>query len=288
LLLEERMKQRIVLSHFQVAPALLAREEGKSLVEISPDLGLTRVVVELGPGGVRFPGGEQVDWEGIGKISRSETKCFLVEKEGIRDIQVFSERTNWLRSLMPTGGAPTMLVSGISMHRIKGIDPWRDTLLKVGAIAPIAGRVLDTATGLGYTAIEAARSAERVVTIELDPAGLEVARLNPWSRELFENPRIEQIAGDAYEEVQRFEDNSFSRIIHDPPAFSLAGELYSEAFYRQLYRVSAHGGRLFHYIGDLESKSGRVVTKGVVRRLEAAGFRRIARKPQAFGVVAYR
>ena len=68
-------------------------------------------------------------------------------------------------------------------------------------IAPLSGRVLDTCTGLGYTAIEAAKTAEQVITIELDPTALEVARLNPWSRELFENPRIQQIVGDAFDEI---------------------------------------------------------------------------------------
>jgi predicted methyltransferase len=148
--------------------------------------------------------------------------------------------------------------------------------------------VLDTATGLGYTAIEAARTADEVITIEIDPSGLEVARYNPWSRDLFENPKIHQIVGDAYDELPKLETGSFSRIIHDPPAFSLGGELYSAAFYKELYRVLKHSGRLFHYIGDLESKSGRVVTKGVVQRLNEAGFQRIARRPEAFGVVAHK
>jgi hypothetical protein len=279
----------IVLSHYQAEPLLRAKKAGEKRVTTSPDLGLTEVEVELDDEGVRFPGGDKVSWGSLEKIARSDTKCFLVEEDGgLWDIQVFSERTNWLRSLMPTEGAPTMLVSGISMHRIKGIDPYNDTLLKVKPLQPIVGRVLDTATGLGYTAIEAAKTAESVVTIELDPAGLEVARYNPWSRDLFENPRITQVVGDAFEEVPKMESGSFARIIHDPPAFGLGGELYSGEFYRELYRVLARNGRMFHYIGDLESKSGRVVTKGVVRRLEEAGFKRITRRPEAFGVLVYK
>ncbi|HRW51172.1 MAG TPA: spermine synthase, partial [Caldilinea sp.] len=79
---------------------------------------------------------------------------------------------------------------------------------------------------------------------------------------------------------------SFDAIIHDPPMFSLAGELYSLAFYRELLRVLRRGGRLFHYIGNPESKSGATVTRGVVRRLTEAGFRRVQERAQAFGVVA--
>jgi hypothetical protein len=70
--------------------------------------------------------------------------------------------------------------------------------------------------------------------------------------------------------------------------FSLAGELYSRACYEELYRVLKRKGRLFHYIGDLESRSGRNVARGVVRRLREAGFSRVVRKPGAFGLVAYR
>lgn len=276
----------IVLSRYQASPLLSARREGKGELECSPDLGLTIVTVSLDANGVRFADGGLVTWDDVGEIADSENACFVVEDEGIRQIRVFSETTNWVRSLMPTEGAPTMLVSGIPMHRVSGIDPYHDTLRKITAIKPIQGVVLDTATGLGYTAIEAARTAERVVTIELDPAGIEIARQNPWSRGLFDNPRIEQVIGDACEEVTRLADNTFSRIIHDPPAMALAGELYSGAFYRELHRILRRNGRLFHYIGDPESASGRNITRGVIRRLQESGFGRIVRRPEAFGVVA--
>lgn len=54
----------------------------------------------------------------------------------------------------------------------------------------------------------------------------------------------------------------------------------------QLFRVLAPRRRLFHDIGDLDSRSGRNVARGVVRRLQEAGLARIARRPQAFGLVA--
>jgi predicted methyltransferase len=127
-----------------------------------------------------------------------------------------------------------------------------------------------------------------VVTIELDPTVLEVARRNPWSQSLFANSRIRQMIGDSFEVLPSLERESFSVIFHDPPTFRLAGELYSGEFYRELFRVLRRGGRLFHYIGDLDSTSGRVVTKGVVRRLQEAGFQRVERRPEAFGVAASR
>lgn len=172
------------------------------------------------------------------------------------------------------------------MHRIKGTDPHQDTMEKIRAIKPVVGQVLDTATGLGYTSIEAARTAEHVTTIELDRAALQVCRLNPWSQALFDNPKITQVVGDSFDVVAEMEAGCFTRVIHDPPAFSLAGDLYSGDFYRELYRVMRNRSQLFHYIGDPESKSGRSITAGVIRRLEQTGFRQVKRAPRAFGVVA--
>lgn len=278
----------ITLSYIQARPLLEARRKGTSTVEVSLDLGLSQVEAALTDEGVIFPGGECLDWRNIEKISKSNVNCYTVESNSIQAIQVFSEHTNRVCSLMPTRGAPSMLIAGFVMHRIKDVDPMQDTRRKVAAIAPVVGRVLDTATGLGYTAIEAAQTAEAVVTIELDPGAQEIARSNPWSRDLFTNPKIEQVIGDAYEVVPTFEDESFARILHDPPTFSLAGDLYSGVFYRQLYRILKRGGRLFHYIGDPESKASGGVTKGALRRLQEAGFTRVVRRPEAYGVVAYK
>jgi predicted methyltransferase len=283
-----QMTQPIVLSYIQAEPLLKAKQQGITFVEISPDLGLTKIIVPLTPEGIAFPNGEHLDWRSIEKISKSEVNCFILEDNTIRPIQVFSEYTNRVCSLMPTKGAPSMLIAGFVMHRIKDVDPMQDTLRKIAAISPIVGRVLDTATGLGYTAIEAAKTADEVVTIELDPGAQQIARLNPWSQALFQTPKIRQIMGDAYEVIQTCEDGNFSRIIHDPPTFSLAGELYSGVFYQQLFRVLKRGGRLYHYIGDPNSKASGGVTKGALKRLKEAGFARVVRKPDAYGVVAYK
>ena len=287
-MIQHKDAKPIILSHYHVTPLLNARQTGEGAVSTSLDLGLTSAEVLLEAERVVLPDGQWLPWEILEEIGQSDTGCFVVEDNIAEKIQRFSEFLGRAYSLMPTERAPTLLVSGIPMHRIKGTNPQRDTLTKIRAVAPVTRQVLDTCTGLGYTAIEAARTAEQVVTIELDPTVLEVARLNPWSRDLFEHPRIKQVVGDSFDAIQDFEDESFSRIIHDPPMFSLAGELYSGEYYRHLFRVMARKGRLFHYIGDLGSRSGRNVVKGVTRRLQEAGFSRVVRKPGAFGVVAYK
>jgi predicted methyltransferase len=278
----------IVLSHFQVGPLLEAREAGQTSITLSPDLGLTTVDVAIHPDYALFPNGARLTWPVAEEIADSETGCFALEGEQIEKIQTFSEDTNRFCSLMPTQGAPTLLLAGFPMHRIKDTDPHRDTLSKIKAISPVVGRVLDTTTGLGYTAIEASRTADEVITIELDPAVLEIARRNPWSQTLFSEPKITQLVGDSFEVVEEFEDASFTRVIHDPPTFSLAGELYSADFYRELHRILRRKGRLFHYIGDLDRGQGQRVARGAVRRLQEAGFSTVRHYPRAFGLVAYK
>ena len=282
------MTEPVILAFTQATSLLEAREQGDDRAFASLDLGLTTSEVPLHTEGVAFPDGQRLPWDVVEEIAQTKSVCFVVEGDAAAKVQHFSEHFNRVYSLMPTGKAPTLLISGIPMHRIKGIDPHADTMRKIRTIAPLTGRVLDTCTGLGYTATEAAKTSDEVFTIELDPTVLEIARLNPWSRQLFENPRIHRVVGDSFDEIDAFEDEGFSRIIHDPPMFSLAGELYSGEFYRDLYRVLERRGRLFHYVGDLESRSGRNVVKGVARRLQEAGFSRVVRRPRAFGVVAYK
>jgi len=278
----------IILSRFQTQSIFEARKNNIETVEVSLDLGRTFSQLGLEKKGVRSPSGQLIMWEELEKIDKHEVGCFAIESSGMRKVQLYSEEMSRVYTLMPTSGPPTMLISGLPMHRIKGTDPQKDTRSKINTIKPVTGLVLDTATGLGYTAIEAAKSAEKVITMEIDPAVIEICRLNPWSEELFNNPRIESRIGDIFDEILSFEDSIFSRIIHDPPTFSLAGHLYSADFYRQLFRVLRSDGRLFHYIGDLASRSGHRTARGVVQRLKDAGFRIVRSRKDAFGVVASR
>lgn len=276
----------IVFSHFQAQQLLTAQKAGATTISVSSDLGLSVTQVQLDGVGVHFADGTTLGWLAIERIIEKENSCFEVSADGIEEIRSFSETTNRYCSLYPTQSAPTIVIAGFPMHRIKESDPKRDTLEKIKSVAPITGRVLDTTMGLGYTAIEAARSAEHVTTIELDPVVIEIARRNPWSAGLFTRSNIEVRNEDSFEAIRTFADASFDRILHDPPVFALAGELYSAEFYGELWRVLKPKGRLFHYIGNPDSASGNRVTKGVARRLQDAGFRNLREAARAFGVVA--
>ncbi len=277
-----------VLSHIQVRPLLEQAGDTPAETLLSLDLGLSQTPVDLLPDGILLPDGRRLAWSALRTVVENENSCYRFDDDGEpRRLAFFSEVTDRAYSLFPTQSAPTMLVSGITMHRIVDCDPWTDTSNKIQALGrPPAGRVLDTCMGLGYTAIQAAATAASVLTCELDPVVESVCRANPWSRRLFENSHIERWIGHVWDILETLEAESFSTIIHDPPMFNMAGELYSRDFYQELYRVLGYRGRLFHYIGNPESRSGATVTRGVVRRRGDAGFKRVSFQPRAFGVLA--
>ncbi|HOM66738.1 MAG: Spermidine synthase [Chloroflexi bacterium ADurb.Bin120] len=277
------MPHDLIFSHHQISP-LLAKNPA-SVISISPNLGRTKVHVRRVESGWALPDGELLTDANLNTISSDLNGCFRLVGSQLKKVQTFSSRTNRYYSLMPTAGAPTMLISGIPMHRVKDITPDMDTRQKLKALGKPYGRILDTASGLGYTAIMAAQTAEQVVTIEFDPAVHEICRQNPWSAELFTLSNIQPLIGDSVDLVAAFPDATFNAIIHDPPTFSLAGEMYALETYQHLYRILKPGGRLFHYIGNPNSRYGANTGRGVIARLGQVGFR-VSAKPRAFGVLA--
>ncbi len=73
-------------------------------------------------------------------------------------------------------------------------------------------------------------------------------------------------------EIATLPDESVDAVLHDPPRFAVAGELYSQLFYGHLARVLRRRGRLFHYTGAPNKRSGRDVAGEVAKRLMRAGF----------------
>jgi hypothetical protein len=277
------MPENLILSHYQVSPLIAA--DTPAIMSLSPDLGLTTIPIQRIEYGWSLPDGQVLSIAHLETILGDQNSCFCFMNGQLEKVQRFSPRTNRYYSLMPTPTAPTMLISGIPMHRIKDTTPDQDTGQKLKALGKPYGRILDTATGLGYTAIMAAKTAELVVTIEFDPAVLEICRQNPWSAELFTRPNIQPVIGDSADLIAGFPDGTFNAIIHDPPTFALAGHMYALQTYRHLYRILKPGGRLFHYIGNPDSRYGATTGRGVQSRLRQARFR-VMPKEKAFGVLA--
>ena len=265
-------------------------ESGASSVRTTLDLGRSEVELPLKDGAVRLPDGQALGSEGIAEIMGNPVSVYTVMDNEPEKVTWFSTETNKVYTLRATDGWPALEISGILMHRIKGTDPKADAESKIAAIAPIRGRVLETCCGLGYSAIHAAATADHVTVFEIDPNVVDMARLNPYSRPLFEEGgAIELREGNIAEGITRLPDDGFDFVIHDPPTLAVAGDLYGDDFYRQLRRVLRPGGRLFHYTGDPGSRSrGQDLPGRVAERLKAIGFTRVRREPEALGVSARR
>ncbi|MES2859333.1 MAG: SAM-dependent methyltransferase [Pseudomonadota bacterium] len=194
------------------------------------------------------------------------------------DFAVVSRYAGSLIKLVPTEwGAPTFEIDGIKMLPTSKESPIDDARRKVALVVPAGKVVLDTCGGLGYFAaccLDA--GVARIDSFEKNPDVLWLRTLNPWSPD----PglpavagRLHLVEGDITQAIIGVADGAVDAVLHDPPRFGIAGELYSLAFYQQLARVLRRGGRLFHYTGSPNKlTSGRDVPREVQRRLETAGF----------------
>jgi predicted methyltransferase len=184
--------------------------------------------------------------------------------------------------------APALLIDGVLMHRVKEITPMEDANMKAKLCARKGIDMLEICTGLGYASIACLKRGVRsIVTIEKDKDVLQLAKLNPWSHKMFTDERVKVIHGDASERILDIDDNSYHAIMHDPPRFSMAPELYTTDFYRQLFRVLKRKGILLHYVGSPGSKHRKQdLQKGIMQRLREAGFKDVARREKVLGVLA--
>ena len=184
-----------------------------------------------------------------------------------------------LIKLVPTEwGVPTFEIDGIKMLPTSKQSPLEDARRKVALVQAQGQAVLDTCGGLGYFAaccldegVAAIRSFEK------SPEVLWLRTLNPWSPDPdgeHAGGRLQLNHGDVSKEIEGIADASMDAVLHDPPRFGIAGELYSQVFYDHLARVLRKGGRLFHYTGAPNKlTSGRDVPREVATRLQKAGFK---------------
>ncbi len=181
-----------------------------------------------------------------------------------------------LIKLVPTEwGAPTFEIDGIKMLPSAQLSPFEDARRKVALVEPRGKQVLDTCGGLGYFAACALEAGVACLhSFEKNADVLWLRTLNPWSPDpAASDGRLQLTHGDVGAAIGGIADASMDAILHDPPRFGIAGELYAQTFYDQLARVLRRGGRLFHYTGSPNKlTSGRDVPREVAKRLEKAGF----------------
>jgi hypothetical protein len=178
-----------------------------------------------------------------------------------------------LVKLVPTAwGPPTFEIDGIKMLPTAQGSPYADAERKVGLIRPRGKVILDTCGGLGYFAAWCLLGqARKVLSYEKNPDVIWLRSLNPWSPETGGGLTLTQ--GDIAERIAMLPGGSVDAILHDPPRFGIAGELYSQVFYDHLARVLKGKGRLFHYTGAPNKRSsGRDLADEVATRLRHAGF----------------
>jgi predicted methyltransferase len=279
--------------HFKDAPVLTPWTVGEILsstlageIHTSLDMGLSKERVYIDEDYVMIRG-SKVHVEEFKKALAEEAVYAILDGSLFKIAKACGGHYYKLKPVAPNT-APTMEIDGIHMHRILDVTPWKDSEVKVKLLSIERGcRVLDICTGLGYTAIWALKfGAGEVLTVEKDVNVLEIACFNPWSRWL-EDSRITILVEDALKVVKHLADNSFDRIMHDPPRLSLAGELYGLEFYRELYRILKPKGILVHYTGQPGYRSGKNVMAGVKNRLEMAGFT-VRKVSEALAVVAFK
>ncbi len=206
------------------------------------------------------------------------------------DFVAVSRYNGALIKLVPTEwGAPTFEIDGIKMLPTSKASPVDDARRKVALVQPQGKVVLDTCGGLGYFAaccLDA--GAARIVSFEKNADVLWLRTLNPWSPDPdapASGGRLQLTHADVSQAIMSIPDASADALLHDPPRFGIAGELYSQAFYDQLARVLRRGGRLFHYTGTPNTlTSGRDVPREVAKRLEKAGFKAETALDGVFGV----
>lgn len=255
-----------------LAEALLAtRESGLDAWTGSLDLGRSSGEARLHTDAWEWRG-QRYPWPGKLK----DRTIYHWDSDGFASVSRYSGA---LIKLVPTDwGAPTFEIDGIKMLPTSKASPIDDARRKVALVQPQGKTVLDTCGGLGYFAaccLEA--GAARIDSFEKNEDVLWLRTLNPWSPDpeaATSGGRLRLTHADVSQVIADIPDASVDAVLHDPPRFGIAGELYSQAFYDQLARVLRRGGRLFHYTGTPNTlTSARDVPGEVLKRLQKSGFK---------------
>ncbi len=242
-----------------------AARAGAPAVECSLDLDLSRTTVELSVA--------EWIWQDRRFPYLETCKDRTIYHWAGANFEPVARFTTSLIKLVPTEwGPPTFEIDGIKMLPTAHVSPYADAERKVGLIQPLGKVILDTCGGLGYFAAWCVLGkAQQVLSYEKAADVIWLRSMNPWSPATGSGLTLTH--GDIAGQIVTLPSASVDAILHDPPRFGIAGELYSQVFYAQLARVLRRKGKLFHYTGAPNKlTSGRDVSNEVVKRLRRAGF----------------
>jgi uncharacterized protein len=258
-----------LLLHSHLATTLCQVPIG-STSSISFDLGRTTESVERTTDGILWRK-KILSISLLQRVASGGNTIYLLDLSTLSMIPLQRVQDARLYQLRCTRMAPTVMISGIQMHSLD--NAWEDSRVKAELVVRRGDWVLDTCGGLLYTVLASIdRGAGLVITTEPDATIRWLRAFNPWS-DLPASAPVISFKLQCEELIVRLPDNAMDCVVHDPPRFSLAGELYGQRFYSSLHRVLRPGGKLYHYTGVPYSKGrGRRFVKGVARRLRSAGF----------------
>jgi uncharacterized protein len=242
-----------------------AQRRGANSVPCSLDLGRSMTSVELGENGWRW---HERTYPYLQRCK--DRTVYYWTGDAFAPVARFSGA---LIKLVPTAwGPPTFEIDGIKMLPTAKVSPYVDAQNKVALIAPMGKRVLDTCGGLGYFAACCQESgASEILSCEKNADVIWLRSINPWSPKIGAGLSLHH--GDITALITTIATASIDAILHDPPRFGIAGELYSQLFYAELARVLRSGGRLFHYTGSPNKlTTGRDLPGEVITRLQRVGF----------------
>lgn len=265
-----------ILSSEDLRKISKAISEGRRQIEINFDLNFSneKEKVELFENGIIFQN-KKIE---IPQIREDDKSCYLIVDDKIELVQYSSGEG--IYKLVPTSFRPIMQISGTSMHKQEFIERIERSKLY--------GKILDSGTGLGYTAIMAGKSAKQVVTIEIDEQVIEMQKINPFSQWLFKNKKIERIQGDLTKEIKKFQDREFNFIILDGGTPRSSGDFFSPRNYEQVFRVLRFGGKLYHYVPNYHINRGEDFAGKISNILKKVGFKKIIRDAEGSYLVAWK
>ena len=253
-----------------------SQAQGMHCLTCSVDLQRTVTSVELGESSWRYAAHDYPYPEKC-----KERTVYHWDGEAFHPVARFSGS---LIKLIPTEwGPPTFEIDGIKMLPTLHVSPYADADAKVTLVQPRGKSVLDTCGGLGYFAAAAlSQGATQIDSFEKNTDVLWLRELNPWSPPAQERLALTQ--GDILRHIEQIPSDRYQAALHDPPRFGIAGDLYSQSFYGQLFRVLRRSARLFHYTGSPNKLTSRRDVPGeVLGRLERAGFKA---RPHGDGILA--